>query len=162
MKKRFTFKSAYYLSIAIFGAAAMVLLPVLAAVVLNSTTVGLVMLVIAMVLHVVSLRIAACVPCGITADENTLRVTVLFKKYIFNYQDIESAEVGSEYVETLMLRELPYYIETLTITAKSGEYSFKSKTRALIQEDGRPYPFENGKFQEIRRYIAPRIKGGNK
>ena len=160
MKKRFTFKSTYYMSIAIFGAAAMVLLPVLAAVVLNSTFAGLVILGIGIVLHIVSLRLAACVPCGIVADENDLRVTVLFKKYIFPYQEIESAEVGSEYVETLMLREVPYYIETLTITAKSGVYSFKSKTRAQRQADGTPLPFENGKFQEIRKYIAPRIKNG--
>lgn len=160
MKKKFTFKSEYYLSVAVFGAAAMVLIPVIVAVVFDSTFAGMVILGIAVVLHIVSLRLAACVPCGISADEDSLRVSVWWKKYVFLYQDIEKAEVSHEYVETLMLREAPYYIETLKITAKAAEYSFKSKTRALKGEDGRPLPFEHGKFHEIRSYIAPRIKGG--
>ncbi|SFC69207.1 hypothetical protein [Ruminococcus albus] len=160
MKKRFTFKSAYYMTVAVAGAAAIVILPVIAAFSLNSTFAGLITLGLALILHIISLHLAARVPCVISADEDALRVDVWCKKYVFLYQDIEKAEVSHEFVETLMLREVPYYLETLKITAKSGEYSFKSKTRAFIQEDGRPYPFENGKFQEIRRYIAPRIIGG--
>ena len=162
MKKKFTFKSAYYFTIAMVGAAAVALLPVIAAVSMGSTVTGLIVLVFALALHISSLHLAACVPCSISADDNELRVRVLFRKYVFPYQDIESVAVGHEFVETLMLREVPYYIETLTITAKSGTYSFMSKTRASMQEDGRPHPFEDGRLQEIRNYIAPRINGGEK
>ena len=160
MKKRFTFKSSYYLSIAVFGATAMVLLPVMTAVLFDSTTVGLITLISAMLIYIISLHLAACVPCVISADDDALRVAVCWKKYVFPYKDIEKAEVSYEFIDTLMLMEVPYYLETLKINAKSGEYSFKSKTRTGKQEDGRPFPFENGKFHEIRSYIAPRIKGG--
>ena len=92
MKKWFTFKSTYYLSIAVFGAAAMVLLPVMTAVLFDSTTVGLITLISAMLIYIISLHLAACVPCVISADDDALRVAVCWKKYVFPYKDIEKAE----------------------------------------------------------------------
>ena len=109
MKKKFTFKSAYYFTIAMVGAAAVVLLPVIAAVSLGSTVTGLIVLVFALALHISSLHLAACVPCSISADDNELRVRVLFRKYVFPYQDIESVAVGHEFVETQLYEQDPCF-----------------------------------------------------
>lgn len=160
MKIRFTFKSSYYSIVAGCGGAALLLLPVIAAVLLDSTVLGITVLIITLILHLVSLNLAACVPCSIVAEEEILRINVCWKKSEFFYKDIESASVTNEFVETLMLREVPYYIEKLTLQTKSGEFSCRSKSRAMIQEDGRPYPLEDGKLEQVRRYIAPRIQGG--
>ena len=158
MKERFTYKSAYYFPVAVCGGVAMVLLPIITALLTDSAKVGIILLVVTFILYVIALNIAARVPCSFEANEKEVIMTKLFRKRCIRYEDIESIKTENEFVDTLMLREDPYHLEKIEFVTQTDKISFTAKTRAVMQEDGSPLPFEDGMFEKLRAYIMRQVR----
>ena len=160
MEGKFYYKSNYYFPLTLISALCIVILPCVAAITCNSTALGLITAAVTVVCFLVLVYAAARVPCWFTAGRDEVTIQKLFRKTVIRYEDIKDIEVSNEFINTLMLREGPYHLEHIVFLTKNGRISFTSKTRAVMMEDGRPMPFEDGLFEQLRMYITKQVRTG--
>ena len=154
MKEKFWYKSAYYTIVVGVCGLSLAIIPCALALLCNSTEIGVASAILLIFVFLLATYISARVPCSYTAGEDSVMFHIHWRKLELRYDDIVSMEVTQEFVDTLMLRERPYFLEYLVVKTKNEEFKFTEKVYAPPLTPRFDMVLQDGKFEKLKKFVA--------